>query len=135
MTEYIFFKKEVFMFKKIVNDALNFGTGVTAVGKDKAEKLAKRLQDKCGVTKTESQKIVKEMISRGEKIRIQFEKDVLSTQAEFFAKLEKFAKENKEKAQKKAAPKAKAKAKPCCKKACAKKSAPKKTAKKPAEKK
>ena len=103
------------MFKKIVNDALNFGMGVTATGKDKAEQLAKKLQDKCGVTKAESQKIVKEMISRGEKIRIQFEKDFLSTQAELFDKLETFAKANKEKAQKKAAPK---KAKPAPKKPC-----------------
>ena len=103
------------MFKKIVNDALNFGMGVTAAGKDKAEQLAKKLQDQCGVTKAESQKIVKEMISRGEKIRVQFEKDFLSTQAELFDKLEKFAKTNKEKAEKKAAPKAK---KPAPKKPC-----------------
>ncbi|MBR5901684.1 hypothetical protein IKZ40_04985 [bacterium] len=112
------------MFKKIVNDALNFGMGVTAAGKDKAELLAKKLQDKCGVTKAESEKIVKEMISRGEKIRVQFEKDFLSTQAELFDKLEKFAKTNKEKAQKKAAPKAK---KPAAKKAKPKSKAKTKT--------
>ena len=112
------------MFKKIVNDALNFGMGVTAAGKDKAEQLAKKLQDQCGVTKAESQKIVKEMISRGEKIRVQFEKDFLSTQAELFDKLEKFAKTNKEKAQKKAAPKAK---KPAAKKAKPKSKAKTKT--------
>ena len=74
------------MFKKIVNDALNFGMGVTATGKDKAEQLAKKIQDKCGVTKAESQKMVKEMI--GEKIRLQFEKEFLSTQEELFDKLE-----------------------------------------------
>ena len=103
------------MFQKIVNDALNFGMGVTATGKDKAEKLAKKLQDKCGVTKAESEKMVKEMISRGEKIRKQFEKDLLQTQEELFDKLEKFAKANKESIQKKAAPK---KAKPTPKKPC-----------------
>ena len=126
MTEHIIFKKEVFMFKKIVNDALNFGLGVTATGKDKAEQLAKKIQKKCGVTKAESQKIVKEMISRGEKISKQFKKDVRSTQAEFFDKLESFARTNKEKAQKKAAPKAK-KAAP--KKTCKAKAKPKKESK------
>ena len=97
------------MFQKIVNDALNFGMGVTVTGKDKAEKLAKKLQDKCGVTKAESEKMVKEMISRGEKIRKQFEKDLLQTQEELFDKLEKFAKANKESIQKKTKPQPKAK--------------------------
>ena len=105
------------MFQKIVNDALNFGMGVTATGKDKAEKLAKKLQDKCGVTKAESEKMVKEMISRGEKIRKQFEKDLLQTQEELFDKLEKFAKANKETIQKKTSPKKPAPKKPAPKKA------------------
>ena len=111
------------MFQKIVNDALNFGMGVTATGKDKAEKLAKKLQDKCGVTKAESEKMVKEMISRGEKIRKQFEKDLLQTQEELFDKLEKFAKANKESIQKKTKPQPKAK------KAAPKKAKPKAKAK------
>lgn len=121
------------MFDKIVNDALNFGMGVTSCGKEKVEKLAEKVQKKCGVTKAESVKMVKEMIARGEKIRVQFEKDFLSTQADLFEKLEKFSCAKKEELKKKSGKPAPKKAKACGCKKTAKKTA-KKAVKKPAPK-
>ena len=108
--------------RKIINDAINFGMGVTAQSKEKLEALAVKIQKKCGATKRESEQMVKDIITRGEKIRKEFEKNLLETQSELFEKLEKFAGAEKKKAQSKV-------------KAQTKKPAPKKPATKKATKK
>ncbi len=65
--------------KNLITKALALGLGLGAAGKEQADKLAKKIEKQMGLTKKESKTIVKDLITRGEKIRKDLDKQVNET--------------------------------------------------------
>jgi polyhydroxyalkanoate synthesis regulator phasin len=62
--------------KKTIHQALALGLGIGVTGKEKIEQLVTDVQKQLGKSRKESKTIVDDIISKGEKVRKQLDKDI-----------------------------------------------------------
>ena len=62
--------------KDIITKTIALGLGIGVTGKQQIEKIASDIQKKTKMSKKESKKFVDEMINKGEKVRVRFDKEI-----------------------------------------------------------
>ncbi len=62
--------------KDIITKSISLGLGIGVAGKQQIEKIASEIQKQAKISKKDSQKLVKDMIQKGEKVRANFDKEV-----------------------------------------------------------
>ena len=62
--------------KDIISKTIALGLGIGITGKQQIEKIASDIQKKTKMNKKDSKKFVNDMIDKGEKVRVRFDKEI-----------------------------------------------------------
>ncbi len=62
--------------KDIITKTIALGLGIGITGKQQIEKIASDIQKKTKMNKKDSKKFVNDMINKGEKVRVSFDKEI-----------------------------------------------------------
>ncbi len=62
--------------KDIITKSIALGLGIGITGKEQIEKIASDIQKKTKMSKKDSKKFVNDMINKGEKVRVRFDKEI-----------------------------------------------------------